>query len=150
MALIPGKQNGSWFLMKFGNKVLGGQTNASFSSSMDKIATTTKLSKDGRKTVIGGEFEETISVEGIAEFAAGAAAFDTANWQALYAAYRARTDVAFDLVQCIDPNATTPAFTVIGTGKCLISSCPLQMPENDTVKWTIEAHINEFTPSTLV
>lgn len=150
MALIPGIQNGSWFLMKFGNKVLGGQTSATFSSSMDKIPTTTKLSKDGRKTVIGGEYEETISVGGIAEFAAGAAAFDTSNWQALYAAYKARTDVAFDLVQCIDPRATTPVFTVIGTGKCLISTCPLEMPENDTVKWTIEAHINEFTLSTLV
>lgn len=136
--------------MKIGSKVLGGQTNASFSSSMDKIATTTKLSKDGRKTVIGGEYEETIKVDGIAEFAAGAAAFDTANWQALYAAYKARTDVAFDLVQCIDPNATTPVYTTIGTGKCLISTCPLELPENDTVKWSIEAHINEFTLSTLV
>lgn len=150
MALTSGVQNGSWFLMKFGDKVIGGQTNATLNSSSDKIYTTSKLSKEGRKTVIIGEFEETLSIEGIAEFLGGTVDYSTANWQALYAAYRAKTLIDFDLVQCIDPNATYPEFTTIGEGKCYITSCPLQMPENDRVSWSIEAHINEFTLSTIV
>lgn len=150
MALTAGVQNGSWFLMKFGDKVIGGQTNSTLNSSRDKIYTTNKLSKEGRKTIIAGEFEETLSVEGIAEFKGGTVAYDTANWQALYAAYRAKTEIDFDLVQCLDPNATTPVFTTIGEGKCILTSCPLTMPENDRITWSVEAHINEFEVSTLV
>ena len=52
MPLQEGANNGTWILLKIGGKVLGGQTNLNFESTADTIDTTTKLSKDARKTVL--------------------------------------------------------------------------------------------------
>lgn len=149
MPLQEGANNGTWILLKIGGKVLGGQTNLNFESTADTIDTTTKLSKDARKTVLIGEFAETLSIEGIVQFKEGVVDASTANWQYLYNAYIKKQEIPFDIVQDLTPDESVSTPNVIGSGKLLLTSAPFSAPKNGVVTFSSNAHINEFTPAAI-
>ena len=144
MALQEGANNGTWILLDIGGKILGGQTNLSFESTADTIDTTTKLSKDARKTVLVGEFAETLAIEGIVQFKAGAVDASTGNWQYLYGAYRAKQEIAFKIVQDTTPDESVSTPNIIGSGKLVLTSSPFAAPKNGAVTYSANAYINEF------
>lgn len=128
--------NGTDILLSLEASNVNGSTSQSMSNTADMIEVTTKDSNNF-KEFLAGELGATINVEGMWDEGA------TYGYSDLFAAYKARTAIAFIF-------GGTTSGDEIYTGSCLISQLDVNGPKNEASTWSATLQVTgEVSASTV-